>query len=424
MTSPLHRILNAKSIAIIGASTNPSKRGYQAVKRLIEDGYRGDIFPINPNSKKILGLKSYPTVTSVPANIDLALVCTVAHTLPEIIAECGKKKISGAVILAAGFSEIGYEGHKLASKTLEISNKFGVRLIGPNTNGLFNLHNKMNLVGIQNVTTGNIGVCSQSGNMLVALVLEAAKFSNLGFSSYVGVGNQLDIDFAELLEFFGVDPKTQGVVCYIEGITNGQKFLEVCRQVSVNKPVVVFKSGRTSAGKNAVTSHTGSIASGYSLTRCVLKQAGILVVERSDLMLSIINCIINLPSPKSGNVAILTDGGGHGTIMTDALVESAVTLSKLSKATKNRLQEILPSSSAIENPIDVAGGTDSTPNVSFQCAEVLLSDKNVDVLVLSGMYGGFATRFDANLLDKEIETSQKLVSLISKYQKPVIVQSI
>ena len=424
MSEHLHRMLNAKSIAVIGASTNPSKRGYHAISRLIAEGYKGEIFPINPNSKEILGLKSYQSVTEIPVDIDLALICTGATTLPEIITECGKKKIPGVVVLAAGFSEVGDDGDKLAVKTLEIARKFGVRVIGPNTNGIFNLHNNMNLVGIENVAVGKIGVCSQSGNMLVALVLEVTKFSNLGFSSYVGVGNQLDIDFAELLEFFGDDSNTQGIVCYIEGITNGKKFLDICQQVTLNKPIVVLKSGRTSAGQNAAASHTGSIASSYTLTRCVLKQAGVIVVEQSDLLLSIVNCIANLPSPKTGRVAVLTDGGGHGTIITDALVESAVSLSKFSTTTKNKLQKILPSSSSVTNPVDVAGGTDSTPNVSFECAEVLLADENVNILVLSGMYGGFAARFNPKLLVEEVETSQKLVSLITKYQKPVIIQSI
>ncbi|MES0812998.1 acetate--CoA ligase family protein [Roseibium sp. SCPC15] len=424
MSNALNNIFKAQSIAIIGASNDPFKRGNQAIRMLRADGYEGRIYPINPKAPEILGLKAYASVLEVDDRIDVVLVCTPAKTLPAILEQCGKKDIPGAVVLAAGFAEIGADGEAITKDALEAARKHNVRIVGPNTNGVFNLHNKMNMVGVQDVEPGNIGICSQSGNMMLAFVTEAKRRGGVGFSSYIGVGNQLDVNLAEYLQYFGDDDDTRAPVFYVEGFQDGRAFLETCREVTQKKPVVVYKSGRTEAGQVAASSHTGSLASSFDLTRGLLRQAGATVVEQSDKILSIAEGLSKLAVPQGGRVAILADGGGHATVTVDALVDAGVELADLSTETIEKLRDALPAAASCINPVDVAGGTDDDPSVSATCAEFLLADENVDILMIIGMYGGFAARFNPALLDAEIETSRQLAALPEKYGKPLIVQSV
>lgn len=424
MKSQLHGILGAQSIAIIGASNDPQKRGYQAIKQLLADRFPGSIYPVNPKASEILGLRSYASILDVEDPIDLVLVCTPAKTLPSILAQCGEKGVRGAVVLAAGFAETGPEGETLADEVLEAARANGVRLIGPNTNGVFNMHNKMNLVGVRDAEKGHIGVVSQSGNMSLAFVTEAKRRGGVGFSTYVGVGNQLDVRFNEYLEYFGEDENTKVPLFYIEGFKNGRRFLEVCREVAKTKPVVIYKSGRTEAGQTAASSHTGSLASSFALTKGVLKQAGATVIQESDKILSVAEGLSKLPVPTGGKVAILADGGGHATITIDALVDAGVEIAKLSDETRSKLADRLPPSASTANPVDVAGGTDDDPGCFADCARILLEDPGVDVLMIVGMFGGYAARFSDTLLNAEIETSIRIGALARRFGKPLIVQSV
>ncbi len=424
MSEALDRIFKARSIAIVGASGDPAKRGNQAIRRLQADGYAGDIFPINPKVETILDLKAYPSVLDVTEQIDVALICTPAKTLPSVLEQCGKKKIPGAVVLAAGFSEIGPEGEAIAKATLEAARAHNVRVVGPNTNGVFNLHNKMNMVGVQDAAPGNIGICSQSGNMMLGLVTEAKRRGGVGFSSYVGVGNQLDVSLAEYLDYFGDDENTGSAIFYVEGFQDGRAFLKACREVTQKKPVVIYKSGRTAAGQVAASSHTGSLASSFTLSRDLLKQAGATVVEQSDKILSIAEGLSKLTVPKGGKVAILADGGGHATVTVDALVDAGVELARLSETTIQKLRDVLPAAASCVNPVDVAGGTDDDPSVAALCADILLQDDGVDLLMLIGMYGGFAARFNPALLQNEMATSRRLADIAARHGKPLLVQSV
>jgi len=424
MSSQLHSVLAPDSIAVIGASSDPTKRGHQAIKQLLADGFDGPIYPINPKAPEILGLRAYPSVTEVEGPVDLALICTPARTLPGVLADCGAKDVKGAVVLAAGFSETGAAGKALEEETLAQARAHGIRLIGPNTNGVFNLHHRMNLVGVRDAETGNVGIVSQSGNMMLALVTEAQRRRQLGFSTFIGVGNQLDVRFHEYLEYFGEDENTAVPVLYVEGFKNGRQFLDVARDVTVHKPVIVYKSGRTEAGQASASSHTGSLAGSFNLTRDLLRQAGVTVVEQSDKILSVAEGLSLLPPAEGDRVAILADSGGHGTITTDALMESGLRLAEISDETRAALTEILPAQASLANPVDVAGGTDDNPAVFADCTRILLEDPSVDLLMISGMFGGYAVRFAETLGKAEIETSARIGELVRKYGKPVVVQSL
>lgn len=424
MSRSLRSILSPNSIAVIGASANPAKRGHQAIRQLLQDQFPGPIYPINPNLKEVMGLKSYASVLDVPDSIDMALVCTPAKSLPNIINDCGAKGISGIVALAAGFVEVGGEGAVLSKECLEKARVNNVRIIGPNSNGMFNLHHRMNLVGVKGMQPGEIGVVSQSGNLLVAFMTEANWRGGVGFSTYAGVGNQLDVQFHEYLEYFENDDKTKVPIFYVEGFRKGRQFLKACRNVSQKKPIVIYKSGRTEAGQNAAISHTGALAGQFNLTRDLLRQAGATVVEQSAMILSIAEGLGKLPTARGDRIAVLADGGGHATIVTDSLIEHGLTLASFSENSLKRLREILPQQATLQNPIDVAGATDFDPAPFANCSQVLLEDENIDIVLIVGMFGGYAHRFTKNLLDAEIESSIRLGKLAKEFGKPLLVQSV
>nr|HQV15740.1 CoA-binding protein [Denitromonas sp.] len=285
--SPLHEFLAPDAIAIVGASADPTKRGYKAMVGLIKDGYGGQIYPINPKADRVLGVKAYPTLDAIPGKIDLALICTPASTLPGILKECGKKGVKGAVVLASGFKEVGPEGAALEEAMMAAAREGGVRIIGPNTSGMFNLHKQVNLLALSNVKPGHVGFISQSGNMLLSLVLEAEHNRHVGFSTYVGPGNQVDIGFNDYLRYLGEDENTHVATLYVEGFRDGQRFLDVARDVTAVKPVVVYKSGSTEMGAKAASSHTGALAGSYAMTVDLLRQVGVSVVQNSDEILPV-----------------------------------------------------------------------------------------------------------------------------------------
>ena len=416
--------LNPNSVAIIGASKDPTKRGFRAIQTLLQEKFAGAIFPINPKESEILGLPCHPDLASVPQEIDLALICTPARTLPAMVKACGEKGVKGAVVLAGGFSEAGEEGTRLEQEMVAAARQFGVRLVGPNTSGMFNTHKACNLVGFSNLEAGGIGILSQSGNMALSLVTEGQINGHMGFSTYIGVGNEADLQFSEYLDYFGDDEQTKVVIAYIEGLKNGHAFLESARRVCRIKPVVLYKSGRTEVGQSAAKSHTGALAGSYGVARGALQQAGVTVVSQSDQILSVAEALALLPPPPSKRIAILADGGGHATIAADALTEQGMTLPRLSQQTRERLAAILPPAAALANPVDVAGGTDANPEVFADCAEAILADPSVDALLIVGLFGGYAIRFSETLGPIESHTASRLGGMIERFGKPIMLQSL
>lgn len=426
-SSSIKAMLNPQSIVIVGASCDVLKRGNLAIRYLQESNYEGDIYLIHPRETKILNLNCFPSVEQLPKIPDLALICTPAHTLPEIIRSCGKSGIKGAVVLATGFSETGDEGAELESRMVDVAREFDVRLVGPNTSGVFNAHCGANLVGYRDLRAGSIGLLSQSGNMALSIVTEVSQNKHLGFSTYIGVGNEADIQFHEYLEYFRLDEATRVVVGYIEGLKNGQDFLKTAAQVCSEKPIVIYKSGRTAIGQKTAQSHTGAMAGSYAIARNIMSQAGITLVERADEILPTAETL-SLVSPllplNSKNVAVLADGGGHAAIAADSLDIAGLKITDLSEKTKTALKKILPSGAAVSNPIDVAGGTDNDPYVFIQCAELLLQDPNIDALLVVGLFGGYALRFNETLLEKELICAEEFPQLIEKTGKPILLQSL
>ena len=424
MKSSLHEFLAPDSIAILGASPDPTKRGYKAMVGLINDGYEGAIYPINPKADTILGHKAYPSMESLPGPAALALICTPANTIPDLLGQCGRNGTKGAIILASGFGEVDDAGAKLGQEVLEAAQKANVRIVGPNTSGIFNLHKKVNLLALDNIKPGDIGVISQSGNMLLALVLEAQSNGHVGFSTYVGPGNQIDLGFADYLQYLGEDKNTRVATLYVEGFKDGRVFLNVAKNVAKTKPVVVYKSGSTEAGQKAAKSHTGALAGRYGMTVDLLRQVGVTVVSQSDEILPVAEGLGLLQQANGNRVAILADGGGQATIASDRLCEAGLALAELSDATRSALRGILFSQASLVNPVDVAGSTDANPSLLADCMGILVEDANVDMVLLVGMFGGYGIRFAEELKAEELQTADAIATLSGQTDKPLVVYSL
>ena len=420
----LEHVLNAGSVAVVGASKVPTKRGYQTIRTLLDEGYEGVIYPVNPKEKSIMGLHCFPSVSEIPGEVDVALIATPARTVPAVLEDCGKRGVKGAVILATGFGETGATGKALENEVLEKAWQNQIRLIGPNTSGMINLKSNLNLVGLKDTPKGNIALLTQSGNMALTLITEAKLKSRKGFTYYVGVGNEADIRFHEYLEFFQQDPDTRAILMYVEGMREGRKFLQQAYKTTETKPIVLLKSGRSSTGKQSAGSHTGALAGMSRVAKGAFERAGIIVIENSDELFPAAETLSSLPPIKNNKIAILADGGGHATIAADTLTDLGVEIPELEEKTKRKLRAILPGGAAVRNPVDVAGGTDDNPAVFADCANIILSDSHVGGLLIVGLFGGYGIRFAASLAMMEEDAAHQMGKMVKSRNKPIVVHSL
>ena len=420
----LEYVLNAGSVAVVGASKVPTKRGYQTIRTLLDEGYEGIIYPVNPKEKSIMGLRCYPSVSEIPAEVDVALIATPARTVPAVLEDCGKRGVKGAVILATGFGETGTEGKALENEMLDRAWQNQIRLIGPNTSGMINLKSNLNLVGLKDTPKGDIALLTQSGNMALTLITEAKLQSRKGFTYYVGVGNEADIRFHEYLEFFQQDPDTRAILMYVEGMREGRKFLQQAYKTTETKPIVLLKSGRSSKGKQSAGSHTGALAGMSRVAKGAFERAGIVVIENSDELFPAAETLSSLPPIKNNRIAILADGGGHATIAADTLTDLGVEIPELEEKTKRKLRALLPGGAAVRNPIDVAGGTDDNPALFADCANIILGDPNVGGLLVVGLFGGYGIRFAASLAMMEEDAAHRMGKMVKSRNKAIVVHSL
>ena len=421
----MERILRPGGIAVVGASQDPTKRGYQVVRALQNRGYRGNIQPVNPSGGVLLGLPVAPSVEEAAGTLDLAVICTPAPTVPELIRACGRRGLAGAVVLAAGFRELGERGAGLEADLVDAVRESGVRVIGPNTSGILNLPLGLDLIGVPGTRPGRLALLAQSGNAALALLNDAVDRPGEGFSFVVGLGNESDLRFHEYLAFLGRAPEVGAVMVHAESFRAGEAFLRVAREVAPHLPVVVLKGGRTRAGDRAARSHTGAVASDHLVVRSALRQAGVVEVTRSDDLLPVARTLAGQPPARRGRgLAILADGGGQGTMAADALEEAGVPLAEPGEATQARLRQLLGPNAALGNPVDFAGAADRDPSVFSRALEVLLADPEVAGVVLVGLFGGYAIRFAAELEEAEWVAAGEMAGMARDAQKPLVVHSI
>ena len=421
---PLHPILSPSAVAVIGASTDPAKRGFQAVRALREAGFSGAILPVNPRGGEILGLPVFPSIEALPRVPDLALVCTPAASTPAVLEACAAKGIRGAVVLALGFAESGEAGAVLERSVAEVAARTGLRVVGPNTSGVLNLRAGLNLVGIRDLKPGSIGVLVQSGNVLLGLANDLASKFHEGISIAVGMGNQTDIGAREYLEYLSVEPNTRALAMYVESVRAGREFLEVARQVTRRVPVVLLKGGRTDAGRTAARSHSGVMAGEYNVFCAAMLQAGVTLAERTDELAPLAVTLAWQPPVVAGRgVVVLSDGGGHATLSADTLTEMRVPLATLSEATQHRLRALLGPAAAVTNPVDLAGASDRDPAVFAEALRIVLEDELVGGVLVAGLFGGYAIRFDAGISAAESAAAETMAGSARALQKPVVIHS-
>jgi acetyltransferase len=421
---PLAPVLAPRSVAVIGASADPKKRGFQVLRALKESGFGGAVYPVNPKGGEILGLPVYASVEATPEIPDLALVCTPAHTVPDTVDACGRRGIRGAVILAVGFRESGAEGAELERRLLEASRRWGIRVVGPNTSGILNLPLGLNLIGARGVRAGTLSLLVQSGNMALALMNEVTARSREGIAVCVGVGNQTDLGFHEYLDFLGSHDGTRAVLCYVEGFKDARAFLEAAARVSRAKPVMVLKGARSESGRAAARSHTGSVAGEYDRLRAGFRQAGVVEVTRTDELLHLGVTLATQPPVHDGaGIAILSDGGGQGTLASDTLTDMGVPLAALSEGTRDALRALLGRAANVTNPVDLAGASDADPEVFARALEILAADPAAGGVLLVGLFGGYGIRFAEELGAAESKAAAAMPALMRAVDKPLVVHT-
>ncbi len=365
-----------KGIAVIGASNDPKKLGYDVFKNLKR--YKdGRVYPVNVRDETVQGVKAYKNVKDIPDEVDLAIIVVPKRFVKRTIIDCGEKGVKGAVIITAGFGETGEEGKKEERELVEIAHKYGMRLIGPNCVGIMNTHNDMNATFIMDAKKGSIAFVSQSGALGAGIVYKTVK-EGIGFSKFISVGNMADLDFAELMEYLADTEEDKAIALYIEGIRDGRKFIDVAKRVTKKKPVIALKAGKSESGARAASSHTGSLAGSWKIYEAAFKQSGVLIAETIDEMLSMARAFTQ-PLPKGKRVAIMTNAGGPGVLTADELDKRGLKLANLEEKTIEELRSFLPPMAAVKNPVDMiasARGEDY-----YRTAKLLLRDENVDMLI-------------------------------------------
>ena len=376
----LDKIFNPERIALIGVSNNPKSIGGIVLNNLIGSGFEGVIYTINPRHEAVMGIACYPDVMSLPRTPDLAVIATNAKLVPQIIRECGEAGIKGVIILSAGFKESGYEGKKLESQVKDELAKFDeMRVIGPNCVGIMVPDLHLNITFTHGMPKkGNIAFISQSGAVCTT-VLDWALEENIGFSYFVSIGNTMDINFGDLIDYFGQDPDTKSIVLYIESITEARKFMTAARAFARKKPIIVYKAGRFPESAKAAASHTGALATEDSICNAVFARAGIARVYNIEDIFDFTDLIGRERIPKGPNLAIVTNAGGPGVMAVDTLLDLKGNLAELSEQTMQKLNDCLPPFWSHGNPVDVIG--DATPERYANATKIVLDDSNVDAVL-------------------------------------------
>jgi len=377
----LEKFFKPKSIAIIGASRQEGKVGHSVLKNLLQFGYKGKIFPINPNAEEILGTKVYSSIFSVQEEIDLAVVAIPSPLVPPIIKDCVKRGVTSAIILSAGFKESGKEGSKLERELVEIMNNSSMRVLGPNCLGVIDTGSSMNASFAAGMPAkGNIAFFSQSGALCTA-VLDWALEEDVGFSKFISLGNKADIDEVELLPVLAEDSETRVILGYLEGIANGTRFMEIAREVSRIKPIIITKSGRTQAGARAASSHTGTLTGSETAYEAAFKQSGVIRAQTVEALFDYAIAFASQPLPRGPNLGVVTNAGGPGIIAADAAEGSILKMASFAENTIKELRKELPVSASIYNPVDVIG--DAGADRYEKAMKTVISDPGVEsVLVI------------------------------------------
>ncbi len=405
----LNRVFNPKRIAVIGASDREDSIGYKIFSNLKVSGYEGEVFPVNPFRQTVQGIPAYPSVSKIPCEIDLAIIATPAHTVPQVAEECGKAGVAGAIIISAGLRESGENGTDLEKQLLEHQKKYGIRIIGPNSLGV--IRPKINLHATfadKQARPGKIAFISQSA-ALCASALDWASEAQVGFSAVVSTGSILDVDLGDLIDYFGIDAQTKSIVLYIESIKDGRKFMSAARCSARTKPIVVVKAGRFKRSCEAALCHSGSLGGEDAVYSAAFRRAGIVRVEAIRDLFNCAEALAMQPNPIGPNLTIITNAGGPAIMATDHLIAREGELAKLSNETIQALTRILPSFCSSANPIDIY--EEATPDRFKNVMEICLKDPNSN---------GFLVIYTQQGATKPVELANTIVDIAKHTSKPIL----
>ncbi|MBI2832626.1 MAG: acetate--CoA ligase family protein [Chloroflexi bacterium] len=378
----LNVFFNPSSIAVIGASTRKGSIGNELFRDLVCQGYNGVVYPVHPQAEAVASIKAYPSVLDIPGNVDLAIIIVPADTVQQVVEQCGKKGVRGIVVISAGFAESGGEGVARQERLFETVRRYGMRLIGPNCMGVINTDPLVNMNATFSPVfppAGKVAFSTQSGALGLA-ILEYARTLNIGISSFVSLGNRVDVSSNDLLEYWEQDPATDVILLYLESFGNPRRFVRISRNLTRKKPVIAVKSGRTPAGSRAAASHTGALATADVASEALFAQAGIIRVDTLEELFDVANLLTNQPVPRGRNVAILTNGGGPGILTADACAARGLELPVLSQATLSGLRNFLPERSSLANPIDMTA--EATAEHYGKAMQLLLQDERIHIVIV------------------------------------------
>ena len=385
MKIKLHRFFQPRSIAVVGASKDSRKIGHAALKNILISEYECNLYPVNPGEESILGLKCYPKITDIPGTVDLVLISVPAAIVPKVMQDCVHKKVHNVIIISSGFGEIG--NHELEHTIQEIIKKApDMRVLGPNTMGYKNASDGLDASFVFGMPRqGNLALISQSGALGMGMIY-LANNEYVGLSKIIGVGNKLDIDDDDLIDYFRDDPDTKVIGLYIEGVKDGRQFMNSIK--ACNKPVIVVKAGRSTAGARATASHTGSMAGSDQIYGAAIKQAGGIrcrdVVELFDMA----RALAGQPPAHGNRIGIITNGGGLGILLTDACEANGLQVPKLSEKTYKKIDEVLPDLITPNNPIDLVADAGF---YRYEAAtRALLEDPQIDGIIIASVHAGYA----------------------------------
>lgn len=414
----LDPIFKARSIALVGASSKPGKWGHRVVKNVLKGGFRGGIYPVNPNRGEILGLKVYQDVNDVPHDIDLAIFTLLAKHMPKAMESCVKKGIKGGVIISADFAETGDKGRELEVETARIANKGGLRFIGPNGMGIYTSAANLNIALQEEPLPGSLAFISQSGTYGASLA-NVATGKGFGLRTFVSAGNQADVSVSDLVEYFLYDSETKVIALYLEGVKKGRKFIEMARRATRVKPVLVYKGGSSDAGSRATLSHTASIAGMDEIFDAMCRQTGIIRVKEIEHLFVMAEALINQPLPKGNRVAVI-GSGGQGVVAVDSCEDLGLEIPELKRDDGLMMKKILPPHAPIpKNPVDFAGGSRSALEEA-RIVEKLVTLDYIDGIISNMPVNAFLTKSYGEITKLGVEGAELLSRIPQEYNKPIV----
>jgi len=376
----LDPFFSPRSVAVIGATETRGSVGRTILWNLISSPFGGTVYPVNPKRSNVLGIKAFPSIAGVPERVDLAVVATPAATVPGVIAQCAEHGVKAAVIISAGFKELGSSGVELERQVLEHARRGGMRLIGPNCLGVMNPVTGVNATFAAGMARpGNVAFLSQSGALLTAILDWSVK-ELVGFSAIVSTGSMLDVGWGDLIDHFGNDPQTRSILIYMESIGDARAFLSAAREVTLSKPIIVIKAGRTEAAARAAASHTGSLTGSDEVLNAAFRRSGVLRVQNIADLFYMAEVLAKQPRPKGPRLTIVTNAGGPAVLATDALIDAGGELAPLADTSRAALDDILPPHWSRNNPIDILG--DASADRYARTLEVVAKDQASDGLLV------------------------------------------